>query len=445
MKQSILIIDDEPSIRSSLFWWLGESGYDAHAVGALAEARRAVMDRCFDAVIVDNVLPDGRGIDFIDELRVACPAIAIVLITGAADIPLAVEAMQRGADNFLAKPVDLNNLNTFLQKSLELSGLRRRTQTAELLEKRSPVDFGVSAAMRQVMELAGLAAGSDVPVLVTGETGVGKGVLARWVHDSSGRRRQPFVDVNCSALRGDLLASELFGHAKGAFTSAVRERQGLIEAADGGTLFLDEIGDMDLAVQAQLLKVIEEKNFRRLGEVRIRWSDFRLVCATNRDLAAEADRGRFRKDLFYRLNGLQMQVPPLRERTEDIPGLARHLLAASHYRYRDLSDDVLRLIVSYPWPGNVREVRNILERAVLLARGGPLRPEHFSGLREGDHPRVMEAVPASPARELDRMERDCIEAALHRFNGNVDQAAELLGISRATVYRRIKKYGARTR
>jgi transcriptional regulator with PAS, ATPase and Fis domain len=242
------------------------------------------------------------------------------------------------------------------------------------------------------------------------------------------------VEVNCSGLRGELLVSELFGHAKGAFTSAVQDRQGLLDVADGGTLFLDEIGDMDLAVQAQFLKVIEEKSYRRLGEVRMRTSDFRLMCATNKDLLEEAPQGRFRKDLLYRIQVMPIVVPPLRERTEDIERLALHILASLHAPFQDVAPDIISLLKAYPWPGNVRELRNVLERAVMLARGSALTVQLFADLRGPSRTALLE-----PVGGLDGMELETIRTALKRTSGNVNKAAKELGISRATIYRKIKR------
>jgi transcriptional regulator with PAS, ATPase and Fis domain len=280
-----------------------------------------------------------------------------------------------------------------------------------------------------------MAAENDSINLLLGETGSGKGVLAQWVHEHSPRSSGPFVEINCSTLRGELLASELFGHARGAFTSAVQDRQGLIEFADGGTLFLDEIGDMDLAVQAQFLKVIEEKKIRRLGEVKVRNSDFRLICATNKDLLEEVRQGRFRQDLYFRIQVFPVMIPPLRERSEDLPGLIRHVLLTLHSPNPEVSPEVMSLLKAYPWPGNIRELRNVLERASLLAQGRPFDLEHFPGLvssRVGDQgQRIL--------RKLDQLEEDYIKSIIERVGGDIDKAIDVLGISKATLYRRLKK------
>jgi len=245
------------------------------------------------------------------------------------------------------------------------------------------------------------------------------------------------VEVNCSSLKGDLLASELFGHAKGAFTSAVQDRQGLVDVADGGTLFLDEIGDMDPGVQAQFLKVIEEKKYRRVGEVKVRRSEFRLICATNHDLLAHVDQGKFRKDLYFRINVFPIQLPPLRKRREDLPKLVRHVLDSMSHRDVEIPENMMRLLSGYEWPGNIREMRNVLERAVLLAGEGILSPEHFPGL----HSDTGSPAPTADTWDLDELQDAHIMRALDHFGDDARKTAQALGISKATLYRRLKKFG----
>jgi transcriptional regulator with PAS, ATPase and Fis domain len=289
--------------------------------------------------------------------------------------------------------------------------------------------------MRQVLELATMATHNDSPVLINGETGVGKGVLARWIQEHSNRAHAPFVEVNCSSLRGELLSSELFGHTRGAFTSAVENRQGLIEVADGGTLFLDEIGDMDPAVQAQFLKVIEEKQYRRLGEVRVRTSEFRLICATNQNLEERVQAGLFRRDLFFRINVFRVTLPALRSMPENLPGLVNSLLRYLTPRATTVDPAVYELMAQYPWPGNVRELRNVLERALVLS-AGQLTPDHFKGLLK---PPALTSPGSEPAAlKLADVETLRIREAMTRFDGDTRKAADALGISRATLYRRLK-------
>lgn len=435
MNPKILLIDDEEATRFGFSRYLSKAGYLVHEAANLFEAKESINSQRYDAVLLDVNLPDGSGLDWIIEVRQSYPDIPIVVITGYGDIPVAVEAMRRGADNFLTKPVNMADLEVFLRKSLEIGSLRRRQLIDKRLSKKPQIYFGESPGMKKVLELAQLAARNESPVVISGETGSGKGVLAKWLHENSLRSSSSYVEVNCSNLRGDLLASELFGHAKGAFTSAIQEKQGLIEVADGGTLFLDEIGDMDISVQAQFLKVVEEKQYRRLGEVKTRSSDFRLICATNRDLLDAIMKGTFRKDLYYRINVLPIVIPPLRKRPEDIPGLVEHIIRTLSPQSVEISADVMRLLQEYSWPGNIRELKNVLERALLLSHGNQLTTEHFYGLE----PVRSEVSPKSPGKYPD-IEESQIRTVLKRFHGDTARAAKELGISRATLYRKLKKF-----
>jgi len=435
MKRDLLLVDDDPGIQFGFSRYFSKAGFEIRAVSSLAEAREALLSKPYDAIFLDMILPDGKGLDWIGEIRQQNPYTAIVVITGHGDIPLAVEAIHRGADNFLTKPVSLENLSVILRKSLEFGSLRRKHYTSQRLNKKIEPYFGDSPVIKKVMELASLAAENDSTVLILGETGSGKGVLARWIHESSSFGSSPFVEINCSGLKGDLFASELFGHAKGSFTSATQDKVGLVEVADGGTLFLDEIIDMPLNVQAEFLKVIEEKTYRRLGEVILRKSEFRLICSTNRDLQEKTREGVFRQDLYFRINVFPICLPPLRERMEDLPGLVSYLLKTMGGGSGEVPSEVLKLLVSYSWPGNIRELKNVLERALLLSRGGPLRLSHFTGL-EGNAP----LYPGSePVYDLVKMEKLHIRSVLNRFNGDTRKAAEAMGISLATLYRKIKK------
>lgn len=438
MKQHILIIDDDPATRFGFSKYLSKIKYAVEEASSLAEARKAITSKRFDAVILDLILPDGNGIDWIQELKETCPDIAIVVITGAGDIPVAVEAMRRGADNFMTKPVNMEDLEVFLRKSLEIGTLRRKDLTSRRLEKKVEPYFGKSRVIEEVKELATVAAESDSPILLQGETGTGKSMLARWIHDHSYRGAAPFVEVSCSGLKGDLLASELFGHVKGAFTSAVQDRQGLIEVANGGTLFLDEIGDMDLTVQAQFLKLIEEKTYRRLGEVKVRKSDFRPICATNKNLQEETKQQRFRQDLYFRVNTFPITIPSLHERLGDLDELIQHILAQLGSPHYEISPEVLEMLKTYPWPGNIRELRNVLERALILARGEPFHLAHFPGMHHVKS--SLESHQKKEAKDLKHMEEEYIREEIRRFGGDIRKAAQALGVSRATLYRKLKKF-----
>ena len=499
MKHRILLVDDEPGIRFGFSRYLANTGYETAEASSLTGARKKLLSQRFSAILLDLDLPDGNGLDYIGELNDEHPHMAVIVITGCGDISVAVEAMRRGADNYLTKPVNMEELEVYLGKVLEMRTMKRRCQVRQRLEKREWFYPGSSPAMKQVMEMASVAAENDSAVVLLGETGTGKSLLARWIHEHSSRAAAPFVEVNCSTLQGDLLSSELFGHVKGAFTGAVKDRPGLIEAADGGTLFLDEISEMEPEVQARFLKVIEEKRFRRLGEVKMRRSEFRLVCTTNRELEADIRSGRFRQDLYYRIFVFPIELPPLRERPGDLFGLVSHLNEVLGAPGREVKNGAWKLFKSYPWPGNVRELRNVLERGLLLSRGAALAPEHFPGLRNGSFiPRAAFAatqngsltvasgyapspgaltndfpgssfigpsrsrpvsvpapagLPESASGGIPRVcgttlksaEKDHLIATLRRFHGDTRRAAEALGVSRSTLYRKLKKNGISAR
>jgi len=434
VKSRILLIEDDPGTRFGFVKYLSKSDFEITEAKDLSEAEEIFSTQQFDAIILDINLPDGSGISFIDKVREISSDIPLIIITGEGDIPLAVDAMRRGADNFLTKPVDMAGLEIFLNKSLEIGSIRKANSSRQRIEKKKDIFFGVTPEMKEVYKLACLAAESDSSVLITGETGVGKGVIAKWIHRHSRRFRFNFVDVNCSALKGDLLARELFGNVRGAYTSANQDRDGLLDIADGGTLFMDEIGEMDTAVQPQLLKVLEDKTYRRLGDTKLQRSDFRLISATNKDLEQEILKGDFRRDLFFRVNLLTIHIPPLRERGDDLPELVRNMLRTDGKPRAQISDDAMDVLMLYPWPGNIRELGNVIERAIILSQGGVLLPEHFSWLK-GD------ALPSTSGRTrtLEEVERDHLLAVLRRCNGDVEQAAKSLGKSRATLYRRLKE------
>lgn len=437
MKPLVLLIDDEPSIQFGFSAYLNKTGYQVQTAGNIKEARQKLNQDSFDIILLDLSLPDGNGLDLITEIRQNYPEVALVVITGGGDVPVAVKAMQLGADNFLTKPVDMNELNVYLGKSVELKGLRSKEMTRKRLDKRSEPYFGESPVVKKALELAGVAADNDGTVIIYGQTGTGKGVLAKWIHEHSSRNSGYFVEVNCSALKGDLLSNELFGHTKGAFTSAVQDQQGLLEVADGGTLFLDEIGDMDLPVQAQFLKVIEEKQYRRLGDVKLRQSNFRLIGATNQDLLSNTKNGKFRQDLYYRVNVFPIYLPTLQEMGDDIERLILHVLKSLNYAAHEVPVDVMRLLRSYHWPGNIRELRNILERGLMLARGDILRPSHFVGLDIQSSESTMKYQEAS---SMELAEMTHIKSIMEQCGGDTSAAAKVLGISRPTLYRKLKKY-----
>jgi DNA-binding NtrC family response regulator len=438
MKPHVLLIEDNAANRFGFVRYFSKEGYDIREAADLAEAARACAAESFDAIVLDINLPDGNGIDFIDTIRANDPTIPIIAITGAGNIQLAVEAMQRGADNFLTKPVDNAALAEYLRKTIEIGTLKRQASARRRLEKKDDTFFGESPAMQEILNLTRIAATSLNPVLFTGETGTGKGMLSKWIHRNSPRSKNEYVEVNCSGLRGDLLSREIFGNARGAFTSADQDRKGLLDIADHGTLFLDEIGDMGLEVQAQFLKVLEDKSYRRLGDVKLFKSDFRLICATNRDIEAIVGQGMFRQDLMYRINLMVIHLPSLRERTNELPEIVSHLLQQLGSSKNVISDEVMAILKSYPWPGNIRELKNVLERSLLLTPpGAMLRVAHFSSLCNSRNSHTTPAL--SGQRTVQEVEETHIKSVLQQMGGDVNRAAKSLNISRATLYRRLKQ------
>jgi DNA-binding NtrC family response regulator len=407
---SVLIVEDEPDTLASLADLLKQKRFQPLTASCLKEAREISAAERVDAILLDEYLPDGSGIDWVPELRLAFPSMAIIVITGGGDIPTAVKAMRQGADDFLTKPIHVDELIVVLERSMELERLKWMDHSRRRLSRKELVFVGESTPAKRMWSLVYKAAQHEAPVLLQGETGVGKGVIARWIHEKSDRQSKSFVELNCSSMGGDLLASELFGHRKGAFTSAIENREGLLDLSNGGTLFLDEIGDMDPTIQAQFLKVIEEKRFRRLGENKSRSSNFRLICATNKNLEQESKEGRFRNDLFFRI-----------------------------HVFPSISSTAMEHLKTYGWPGNIRELRNVLERACLIAEGKPLAPQHFPGI--SNPPQTGANTPfKEEGWQLESSEGRHIQNTLARFDGNVNRTAQALGISRATLYRKLKKY-----
>jgi DNA-binding NtrC family response regulator len=430
VKPRILILDDEAAVRTSFSFYLTRKGFAVTEAGTLAEARQAMMSQSVDGLLLDVSLPDGSGLDWIREVREARPGTAIVVMSGIGDVPMAVQAMREGADHFVTKPVNMADLEVFLRKSLELGGLRRGSRAVQRQARKAAPFFGESPAARSLSEQARLALQHDAPVLLQGETGTGKGVLARWIHEHGTRDGMPFVEISCAGLPRDLLASELFGHSRGAFTSAVADKEGLLDVADGGTLFLDEIGELDATVQSQFLTVLEGKRYRRLGEVRERRSEFRLVCASSRVLTDEVAGGRFRPDLYFRINVLPITVPALRDRAADMPALVAHLLGVLGAGEVEVSPDVMTFLQAYSWPGNIRELSHALERALMLGGRARLECSHFAWLEE--------APRAQPASAPDHGDLARFEQVVREHGGSVEDAARALGLSRATLYRRLK-------
>jgi DNA-binding NtrC family response regulator len=440
----ILIVDDEPAVLRPLEHFFASQGFEVATARSLSQAIESYRAAPPDVALLDFALPDGNGLDLLRQLKGIDDSVPVILLTAHGSIDLAVQAVKDGAENFVTKPVELPALKVVVERLAENRRLQRRSAAeGRRLARSAPDPFlGESPAMVRLAGQAARVAAAPTPVLIQGETGSGKGVLARWLHDHGPRAGQAFVDLNCAGLARELLETELFGHQKGAFTGAVAAKTGLMEMAHRGTLFLDEMGDMDLQVQAKLLKALEEMRFRRVGEVQDRRVDFRLVVATHRDLAALVRAEKFREDLYYRIRGVELRVPPLRERGPDIVLLARQLVAKVA---ADLGRPGLRLstaaeavLVAHRWPGNVRELRNVLEHAALLGAGPILEPGDFADLLQA--PRPADA-PAGPALTLDEAERQHVARVLQQEGWAVQRAADVLGISRTSLYERIRKFG----
>ena len=442
----ILCVDDDPAQLTLLRTFLSARGYEVAEGQTASEALQIVEAARPDAVVLDYALPDGDALQLLPRLLALDADLPIVVLTGHADIELAIAAIRAGAEHFLTKPVSLQTLEAILERAIEAGRGRRRAEADASQRQRWARDpfIGESPAIRELEREARIAVKSESPVLIQGETGTGKGVLARWLHEQGARAREPIVELNCAGLPRELLESELFGHARGAFTGAVTAKRGLVEVAHRGTLLLDELGELDLALQPKLLTLLEERRFRRLGETEMRQVDVRLVAATNRDLATAARDGNFRLDLLYRINTLTLEVPPLRARRQDVPALAEDLigrLGADLARKVTISREAEALLTEYDFPGNIRELRNVLERAMLVARGSEIRPGDLRLNVPAADSRVAAEPAAEPVRTLREGERLQIERALRETGGSVAKAAQLLAVPRSTLYQKIREHG----
>ncbi|HLF15065.1 MAG TPA: sigma-54 dependent transcriptional regulator [Bacteroidota bacterium] len=447
--ETIFILDDENLIRWSLKSKLAKAGYDTMESASIREAQSALTTREPDLIILDQNLPDGTGVGFLEELRAAGSQVPVVMLTAVDRSNIAVQAMKLGAADYITKPINFEELLVVIEKALETTRVMARLN--RLQEEQRGKDglsemVGDSTALRKVHDfIRQVAQSKSTTILITGESGTGKELVARAIHSASNRRDKPLMTVNCSALTESLVESELFGHEKGAFTDAKNQKKGVFELADTGTIFLDEIGDVTPKMQVKLLRVLEQKTFQRVGGYTDITVDIRVIAATNRSLEELVEEGRFRTDLYYRLNVAQIVMPPIRERGEDILLIASHFLNSFntkfHKSFNGMSDEVRRLFMEYPWPGNVRELRNVLERAVLLNDAEVLRPEHVELFRVRPAGDSSVAAPPGESLPLSDLERQALVNALEKSGNNQSRAAKILRITRDTLRYRMKKYG----
>jgi DNA-binding NtrC family response regulator len=446
MTSRILVADDQPDVLEALRLLLKSEGFAVETVASPGAVYRAVESRAFDLVLIDlnyarDTTSGSEGLALLEQLHAYDELLPVVVMTAWGSVDLAVAAMRLGARDFVQKPWENEKLLATIRTHVELGQALRKGQRLEavLRDDHGPSLIAQSREMQPVLELIERIGPSDANVLITGENGTGKGVIARALHARSRRAARPLVSVNVGGLPESLFESELFGHVKGAFTDARTDRVGRFELADGGTLFLDEIANVPLAQQAKLLRVLETGDFERVGSSQTRRADVRLLSATNSRLDEEVAAGRFRQDLFFRLRTVEIHLPPLRERRDDIPPLASHFLGAHASRYRKniggFDESAIKAMLAHEWTGNVRELDHAVERAVLMAAGSTIRANDLGLTRAADRaPRIEDM-------SIEEVETLLIRKALARFNGNVSRAAEALGLSRSALYRRIQRYG----
>lgn len=442
-KSKILVIDFDPVIRSGICNFLFAQNLTFSEASNSRDAQKE-FEKCHpDAIVLDFSSPAGDALPLLRRIKMADPDIPVIALAGQDSLDWAVRAIQEGAEQFLIKPIDLSALHALLLRTLANRKHRLPSSISTARTKGEPADpfLGNSPAIRRLELYVRRALNSESPILLQGETGSGKGVLARWMHRNGPRAHEPFLDLNCAGLSRELLESELFGHTKGAFTSAVSAKQGLLEVADRGTVFLDEIGDVDLQVQPKLLKVLEDRVFRRVGDVLDRAVDIRLISATHRELLDLVQEERFREDLYYRVNTVLVRVPPLRERTDDIPRLVEHFLnrlsSSCGGEPLAVEPSAMSVLQQYSWPGNIRELRNVLERAVLAAEHNHLTADQFQFPAAR---RSAQLPMASVAGTLKQVECAYINLVLQHEGGSIDRSARRLGIPRSSLYNKMKRF-----
>lgn len=447
-KPKIIVVDDEESMGKFMQIMLSKEGYEVTRVQSGPEALEELKNRKFDLVIADLMMPKMDGIKLLSEVKNIDPNLSFIVMTAFASVDTAIDAMKKGAFDYITKPFKVEEIKLTIKKSLDQ---KRLTQENLQLRSQLKKEFGLenfiskSPGILKLKELAVKVAASDSTVLIQGESGTGKELVAKAIHTHSPRSGNPFISINCAALPESLLESELFGHIKGSFTGAIKDKEGLFKAADGGTFFLDEVGETSAAIQVKLLRVLEEKEITPVGGTKKIPVDVRLIAATNSNLEEEVKNGKFRADLFYRLNVIQINIPPLRDRKEDIPLLSHYFIQKYcqqlNLKEKKLAPETLQILSEYSWPGNVRELENTLESAVVLAKGEIIQPEDLPGkIREKTPtPVVSESGHLTPA--LEEIEKSYIFWVLNQTGWNKSKAASILGIDNSTLYRKIERYG----
>lgn len=443
----ILVVDDESSVTGALEMILSERGYDVKTAKSVSEATERLAGPPFDLVFTDLRLPDSTGIELLTRIKNDNPDTEVVLMTAHGSLDITIEAIKRGAYYYIEKPFTPDQVVMLAERALQFASIRHENRTLRHTLDDESEAFGIigrSPMMRQIFETIRMTAMSDASVLIEGESGTGKELIATAFHLQSNRADRPFIRINCAAIPHDLIESELFGYKKGAFTGADRDKRGLIEATHGGTLLLDEIAEMPVHLQTKLLRVLQERKLRRLGDEQEMPVDFRLICATNRDTSQATSEGALREDLYFRISTIKIKVPPLRERLDDLVLLAERFL--HHYsekygkRIRGITQPAFVLFTRYSWPGNVRELESVIESAVLFCQGDQLMPENLPeqlNITQTGHFKCM--IP--PYLTMEEIEREAIEQTLERTRGNVKKSAEILDFHRPTFYRKLKKFG----
>jgi len=448
-KPSILLIDDDDSLRRVIEFSLAEAGYGVKSASSGEEGLRLFEESDFDAVITDITMPGMSGMEVLAKVREHDAGTPVVVITAYGTIESAVEAMKKGAFDYITKPFNRDELRLTLDRALRMRRLEKENVElrAEVTDRyRFESIVGVSEKIREVLDLAGRVAASDASVLITGESGTGKELLAKGIHFNSGRAGGPFVAVNCAAIPENLIESELFGHVKGSFTGAVKDREGKFELAGGGTLFLDEIGELRTDLQAKILRALQERQVDRVGGSRPIPVDVRVIAATNKEVEQAVQDGSFREDLYYRLSVITLTMPPLRERRDDIPLLTGHFLKKFNPGVDVRVDDgAMAALSGYGWPGNVRELENVIQRASVLRRGGTVTAADLPEKLKQEKMSVQNIILNLPDEgiSLEELEKNLIVKALEKHKGNQTRAAEYLGITRPTLIYRMEKYGIR--